>query len=135
MAAIIVTDIFYTQQGIAVCVYIVTHSLSLSEAAVLVCKYWWRWPYTWDFDSALNSSRTKAIIPHGHIPASIPIKRSHECLILQTRLYVCLISNGIFYWLTKQNVLIINSKKIHCFPLSACMQILFPHGHSLLLSM
>ena len=35
---------------------------------------------------------------------------------------------------TSHQVSLSHSKKIHCFPFPALIQILFPHGHSLLLS-
>lgn len=41
-------------------------------------RNWWRWPYTWDFDSARNSSRSKVIIPRGRIPARIPGRKCYS---------------------------------------------------------
>ena len=50
----------------------INNLLRCDAVSWLSCRYWWTCPYTWDLDSATNSSRMNVITPHGHMPARIP---------------------------------------------------------------
>lgn len=56
------------------CIFNAFICIILPGCSELFCRNWCRWPYTWDFDSALNNSLIRVITPHGHIPANIPVK-------------------------------------------------------------
>ena len=74
----------YLEEIAVICCFWRTNTNLLKFEAVVGTDWrnWWRWPYTWALDSARKSSLIRVTIPHGHIPARIPV-----CKLKHT--YVC----------------------------------------------
>ena len=72
---------------------------NLSSAAGWSLKYWCKFAYTWDIDSARNNSERITMIPHGLAPARIPVcgnpgernvnKHNYVTNYIKTNLLLC----------------------------------------------